>query len=69
MEKKTQKEPQKKPISFDIRSECAESNQSIHIEIDSELNYRVVNEDADLRIYIPVIDFAKLKEPSIVDVF
>jgi len=65
MEKKTQSES----ISFEIKSECAQTKQSIHIEIDSDLKFRVVNKDADLMIYIPVVDFAKLKKPSIIDDF
>jgi hypothetical protein len=41
----------------------------MHVEIDSELRYRVVEEDADPLIFVPFVDFDKLADPSIIDAF
>ena len=56
-------------LSVTITTECAFSHQAIHIEIDSDLIFRVHEEDADLWLYLPMVDFAKLKDPSIIDAF
>ena len=56
-------------MSFVVSTECAHCAQSIHIEIDSELTYRVVEEGADPRIFVPIVDFEKLADPSIIDAF
>ena len=57
------------PLSVAVKTECAHCAQPLHIEIDSKLNYRVEEEDADTRIFMPDLDLAKLTEPSITDVF
>ena len=41
----------------------------MHIEIDSELDYRVVEGGPEPIIYVPMVDFEKLDEPSIIDSF
>ena len=56
------------PLSFSIETSCAHCGQLIHIEMDSDLNYRVV-EEADPHIYVPMVDFDKLDDPSIIDAF
>ncbi len=56
-------------LSFVVETGCANSGRPIQIEIDSELNYRVVQEQADPRIFIPLIDVDKLDDPSIIDAF
>jgi hypothetical protein len=40
----------------------------MRIEVDSELGYRVV-EGADPLVFVPLVDFEKLKDPSIIDAF
>ena len=37
--------------------------------MDSSLNYRVLEAEADPIIYFPLVDFAKLEDPSIIDAF
>jgi hypothetical protein len=37
--------------------------------MDSELNYRVVEPGADPVVFVPLVDFDKLEEPSIIDAF
>jgi len=40
-----------------------------HLEIDSELNFRVGEEQAKPLIFVPLVDFEKLDDPSIIDAF
>lgn len=56
-------------LSFVIETECGHCGQPIHIEIDSELKYRVVEKEAEPLIYAPLVDLQKLDEPSIIDSF
>jgi hypothetical protein len=56
-------------LSFTIESECGHCHRPLHIEIDSDLNYRVVEADAEPVIYAPLLDAQKLQEPSIIDAF
>jgi hypothetical protein len=37
--------------------------------MDSELTYRVVEADAEPLVFVPLVDFAKLEDPSIIDAF
>ena len=41
----------------------------MRIEIGSDLKYQVMESGADPRIYVPLVDFEKLDEPSIIDGF
>ena len=56
-------------LSFTIETECAHCRQSLHLELDSDLNYRVVETGAAPLVYAPMVDFKKLKDPSIIDSF
>ena len=51
-----------------IRTECAHCARRMQIEVDSRLSYQVA-EGADPLIFIPLVDFEKLKDPSIIDAF
>ena len=59
-------------IAITIKTECAHCSRSIRIELDSEpdsaLNYRVV-EGTDPMVFVPHVNFEKLKDPSIIDAF
>ena len=59
----------KRELSFVIKTECAASGDPILIDIDSRLRYRVADEHKGLRIFVPLVDVAKLNEPSIIDSF
>ncbi len=48
---------------------CAHCARTIQIEIDSELNYTVLEEGADPVVFIPFVNFKKLTDPSIIDAF
>ena len=59
----------KRPLSFVIRSECKSSGDPIEIAIDSDLRYRVDDEQSGMRVFVPLVDAIKLDEPSIIDSF
>ncbi len=59
----------KENLTFTLTTECGHCHQALHIEIDSELNYRVVEVGAQSLIYAPMVNFAKLADPSIIDAF
>jgi hypothetical protein len=59
----------KEPLSFIITTECAHCQRPLHIEIDSELNYRVAEADAQPLVYTPLVNFGELDDPSIIDAF
>jgi hypothetical protein len=56
-------------LSFVIETSCAHCGEPIHIEMDSELDYRVREENADPHVYVPMVDFDELEDPSIIDAF
>ncbi len=41
----------------------------LHIEVDSELKHFMVKEDTNPLVFIPLVDFDKLTDPSIIDAF
>ena len=59
----------KKALSVAITTKCAHSGEPIHLEIDSELNFRVVEEGAKPLVFVPLLDLAKLEDASIIDGF
>lgn len=59
----------KEHLSFTITTECAHCQQPLHIEIDTELNYRVIEPDAEPLVYAPMVNFGELDDPNIIDAF
>ncbi len=59
----------KEPLSFLVETECAHCGQPITMEIDSRMQYRVFEAQARPILFIPHVDFARLKDPSIIDAF
>ena len=55
-------------LTITIETECAHCARSIQLELDSELNHRVV-EGTDPLVFVPLVDFEKLEDPSIIDAF
>jgi hypothetical protein len=41
----------------------------MHIEIDSRMDFKVIEPDAEPLLFVPLVNFAKLKDPSIIDAF
>ncbi|MCP4348310.1 MAG: hypothetical protein GY795_22710 [Desulfobacterales bacterium] len=56
-------------MSFKIHSECANSGRQIEIEVDSELNITSVTDGSDPMFCLALMNTARTKEPSIVDIF
>ena len=56
-------------LSVIIRTECRDCAQPIIIEMDSELNYKVLEGPATPLVFVPFVDFNKLAERSIIDAF
>ena len=54
---------------FSIETECAHCGRPLHIEMDSDLRYSVLEQDAAPLVFVPMVDFARLKDPSIIDAF
>ena len=57
------------PLSCVIETECAHCKEPLHVEIDSALKYRVAENGAEPLIFAPMVDFQKLRDPSIIDAF
>ncbi len=59
----------KEVLTFLVETECAHCGQPISIEIDNRMQYRVLVAEARPVLFIPHVDFARLKDPSIIDAF
>jgi hypothetical protein len=58
-----------KKLSVTIDTECAHCGQPMQITLTSDLDYQVREPDAAPVVYIPIVNFAKLRDPSIIDAF
>lgn len=56
-------------LSVSVETECGHCHAPLHLEIDSDLNFRVREERAKPMVFVPLVDFAKLDDPSIIDAF
>jgi hypothetical protein len=56
-------------MSFAIETECAHCKQPLHLEMDSSLNYSITEDAAEPLVFVPMVDFDKLDDPSIIDAF
>ena len=56
-------------LTFVVETECAHCKQPLHLEMDGDLNYRVVEDAAEPLVFVPMVDFDKLEDPSIIDAF
>ncbi len=52
-----------------IQTECVHCGQPLRLQIDSALNFRSLEAQADPRIFVPLVDFARLLDGSIFDAF
>jgi hypothetical protein len=55
-------------LSVSFRSECAHCARPLRIEIDSGLGY-TVEDGAEPLVFVPLVDFERLKDPSIIHAF
>jgi hypothetical protein len=56
-------------LSCTVQTECAHCQRPIHIQIDSELSYQVLDEGAEPLIQVPMVNVHELEAPSIIDGF
>jgi len=56
-------------LTFTIETKCAQTGRPIEIKFDSSLNYELTAKDASPLVFTPLVNFAKLKDPSIIDAF
>lgn len=59
----------KEALTCQVETACAQSGRPIHIEIDGDLHYRVLEPGADPLVFAPMVDFDRLEDPSIIDAF
>jgi hypothetical protein len=59
----------KESISVTIDTVCAHCDQPINIKMDSDMNYKVVQENADPLIFHPQIDWGSFSEANIISQF
>jgi hypothetical protein len=59
----------KEKITFTILTKCVHCGKEIRIEMDQDLNYSIANDDAIPLIFVPMVDFDRLEDPSIIDAF
>jgi hypothetical protein len=55
-------------LTVTISTSCEQSSRPIEIAIDTDLSFRVV-EGEDPVIFVPLVDFEEVEDPSITDVF
>ncbi len=56
-------------LTVTFESECAHCRRSLLITIGSDLSHRVDAEAAGALVFVPLVDFAKLRAKSIIDDF
>lgn len=56
-------------LSFVIETECGHCREPIRIEMDSKMQYRLAGPAKEPMVYVPMVDFQQLDEPSIIDGF
>jgi len=56
-------------LTFIIQTECAHCGKELRIEMDSELNTSVSDPAAKPLVFVPLVDFKKSDDPSIIDIF
>ena len=57
------------PLTFTIDTECAHCARPIQLQIDGNLNWFVLTRDATPMVFVPLVDFARLDAPNIINAF
>jgi len=55
-------------VSVSFRTECAHCARRMQIDVDGQLGYSVAD-GTDPLIFVPLVNFQKLKDPSIIHAF
>jgi len=56
-------------LTVSIQSECGHCHKPLNLEIDSDLNFHVQEPQAAPLVFVPMVNFQKLDDPSIIDAF
>jgi hypothetical protein len=56
-------------ITFTILTQCVHCGREIRIEMDRDLNFILADPQAKPLVFVPMVDFKTLKDPSIIDAF
>lgn len=56
-------------LTITFLSACAHCERPLQLEIGSDLNYRVDPEARGALVFVPMVDFAKVRARSIIDDF
>jgi hypothetical protein len=56
-------------LSLEITTECAHTHRPMRIRLDSDLRYEVLEGGSQPLVYVPMVNFSELKDPSIIDAF
>jgi len=56
-------------LTVSIQTECGHCQAPLHLEVDSDLNFRVLEPQAAPLVFVPRVNFQKLDDPSIIDAF
>jgi hypothetical protein len=59
----------KEKLSCQVETVCSHCSQSIHLEIDSDLRCSVMEAGAAPLVFVPMVDFDRLEDPSIINAF
>ncbi len=57
------------PLTIQIKTSCAHCGQSILIEVDQDLHYKVNTPGADPLIFEPQLDWDTFAEPNIIHAY
>ena len=55
------------PVSVLVETSCAQCGQSVRFTVDDKLTYTF--DGAEPILFVPHVDFARLRDPSIIDAF
>ena len=56
-------------LSVTIKTECAHCSQPMELDIDSDLSYKTKQQECNPIVFVPDVDFSRLKDDSIIDSF
>jgi hypothetical protein len=56
-------------LSFDVESECDCCGRPIHFTMHHDLSFTLEDPTSDPVFLVPMVDFTRLKAPSIIDDF
>ena len=56
-------------LSVQIDTECAHCSQTLALHLDQDLRHKSLSAGADPLVFVPLVDFETLEDPSIIDAF